>query len=171
MEEVSSIFGYFWFGTSDYLHWKLPYCTALFFRTDFTVACVFQKRSTSTIRLPRLEFGRRISCLLKFGTRSLEFKVCTAFLVGPTPIFPYVPALGAVWSKIQEPLTLSHSSLPSNLSLSLLHLRGSPEHDLPPPTSLHLLGVHHCTPGVTRAAAHCRRCHENRPTHHYRCLG
>ena len=40
LEEVSSIFGYFGFGTSSYLHWKLPYCTALFFRTDFTVAWV-----------------------------------------------------------------------------------------------------------------------------------
>ena len=55
LEEVLIIFEYFWFDTSAYLHWKLPYYTALFFRTDFTVACVFQKRSTLTIRLPRLD--------------------------------------------------------------------------------------------------------------------
>ena len=38
LEEVSRIFVYFWFGTSTYLHWKLPYHTALFLRTDFMVA-------------------------------------------------------------------------------------------------------------------------------------
>ena len=81
-EEVSSIFVYSWFGTSAYLHWKLPYHTALFFRTDFTVAWVFQKRSTLTIRLPRLEIGRRSSRLRKFGTRNFKYKACTAFSRG-----------------------------------------------------------------------------------------
>ena len=74
LEEVSGIFEYFGFGTSAYLHWKLLYFSALFFRTDFTVAWVFQKRSTSTIRLPRLEFGRRSSRLQKFGTRNVRFQ-------------------------------------------------------------------------------------------------
>ena len=68
LEEVSGIFEYFGFGTSAYLHWKLLYFSALFSRTDFTVACVFQKRSTLTILLPRLGFGRRISGLWKFRT-------------------------------------------------------------------------------------------------------
>ena len=68
LEELSRIFEYFWFGTSAYLHWKLPYHTALFFRTNFTVAWVFQKRSTSTIHLPRSEFGTRTSRLRKFGS-------------------------------------------------------------------------------------------------------
>ena len=85
LEEVSRIFEYFGFGTSAYLHWKLLYFSALFFRTDFTGACVFQKRSTSTIHLPRLEFGRRTSRLRKFGTRIGELEACTAiFFVGPT---------------------------------------------------------------------------------------
>ena len=61
LEEVLRIYVYFWFGTTAYLHWKLPYYTSLFFRTDFTVAWVFQKRSTLTILLPRSEFGRRTS--------------------------------------------------------------------------------------------------------------
>ena len=55
--EVSDAFEYFWFFTSAYLHWKLPYCTVLFLRTDFTVACVFQKRLRSTIRTSNLESG------------------------------------------------------------------------------------------------------------------
>ena len=60
------ILGYFWLFGSTCLHIKLPLFTALFFRTDFTVACVFRKRSTTTIGLPRLQFGRRISRLRKF---------------------------------------------------------------------------------------------------------
>ena len=68
LEEVSRISEYFGFGTSAYLHWKLLYFSALFFRTDFTGACVFQKRSTSTIHLPRLEFGGHPLRLRKFGT-------------------------------------------------------------------------------------------------------
>ena len=61
MEEVSRIFGYFWFGTSAYLHWKLPYCTALFSRTDFTVAWEIRKHLRSTIRTFNLELGWRLT--------------------------------------------------------------------------------------------------------------
>ena len=66
--EVSDTFEYFWFFTSAYLHWKLLYYIALFLRTDFTVACVFRKRSTTTIYSPRLEIERHLSRLRKFGT-------------------------------------------------------------------------------------------------------
>ena len=118
LEEVSSIFGYFCFGTSAYLHWKLPYCTALFFRTDFTVAWVFQKRSTTTIHLPRLEFGRRTSRLRKFGTRIVQFKARTDFSSGThLPPLAFKTALGLSW----DPFCCPHPSPTSSLPL-LSHL-------------------------------------------------
>ena len=117
LEEVLSIFGYFWFGTSAYLHWKLPYCTSLFFRTDFTVAWVFQKRSTLTILLPRLEFGRRSLCLRKFGTLYLKILSIGEFSRGTRPLFPlFSISFGLIWVLVWW----AHQPSPSSLSLSLL---------------------------------------------------
>ena len=58
LEEVPDIFGYFQFSASAYLHWKLPYCIALFLRKDFTVACVFLK--TFKIDYKNVQFGARM---------------------------------------------------------------------------------------------------------------
>ena len=116
LEEVSRIFEYFGFGTLACLHWKLLYYSALFFRTDFTVACVFQKHSTSTIRLPRLEFGRRISRLWKFRVVNFNFGACTAIVRG-THLSFFLNSLGLF---PKDPYCLSPSSphSPSLTSLS-----------------------------------------------------
>ena len=134
LEEVSRIFEYFGLGTTAYLHWKLLYFSALFFRTDFTGACVFQKRSTSTIHLPRLEFGRRTSCLLKFGTRNFCFIAYTVFSRGTRSLFSFKNSLGLFLEALCCPFSLSSSPSPSLLfpcpfSLSLCGGAASP----PPP--------------------------------------
>ena len=138
MEEVSRISGYFGFGTSAYLHWKLLYFSALFIRTDFGVAWVIQKRSTLTISLPRLEFGIRSSRLRKFGSKTLKFKACTAFASGTHPYFPLYSSPGGC-------LELYTRALSPSLTLSPIHLFSLPHFSWfiarrskpPPPTAPH----------------------------------
>ena len=174
MEEVSSIFGYFWFGTSAYLHWKLPYCTALFLRTDFTVACVFRKRSTSTIYWPHLEFGRRISRLWKFRVVNFNFGACTAIFRGTHLLFSFETALGLIpshFATLSLSLSVPALSLISHSLWSPSLIAASP----PPPESFSTtthhppqLRVHSSSPGShlshSPSPETARLRHGNRPT-------